>query len=142
MKNDGTEKPLMAEDLIKMYEGLQKDYSKALKEGDREKNSKQLWRFIALAILGLWLYKNEHNWIWVPDPNDRQMRVEHSNWWGFKKQTFYPVWRKPSGEEQEPDSQQWCIKYPDGTWQVFLKDDMENIYYEWPEKGYSSPQKK
>jgi hypothetical protein len=96
---------------------------------------------IALLILYVFLYNTKTKTVWVPDPNDRMMRVDYSDWWGIKEQTFYPVWRKPTGETSE-DFESWCIKWPDGTWQVFLNDNGDNVYYEWPEKGYSSPTKK
>ena len=138
MKTDGEEKPLTTEDLIKMYEGLQKDYSNAVKAAEKEKASKILWMIIALFFVYVWLYGARHHIVWVPDPNDRMMRVEYSNWWGIEKRTFYPVWRKPTGEDYES----WCIKYPDGTWQTFLVDDGESVYYQWPGKNYSPPPKK
>jgi hypothetical protein len=141
MKDDSEEKPLTTEDLIKIYEGLQKDYSDAVKASGKEKAGKILWMIVALFFMYVWLYGAKHHVIWVPDPNDQQIRVDYSDWWGIEKQTFYPVWRKPTGETSK-DAESWCIKWPDGTWQAFLKDDMESVYYEWPGKGYSSPTKK
>ncbi len=141
MKDDGEGKPLTTEDLIKMNENLQKDYISALKTAKKEKSSKILWMIVALFFVYVWLYRTKYKMVWIPDPNDQQMRVEYSDWWGIEKETFYPVWRKPSGEEGW-DSESWCLKWPGGTWQPFLKDDTENVYYEWPGKDYSPPKKK
>lgn len=141
MKTEGEEKPLTMDDLVRMYKELHTDYSRAVNAVQKQKTNKILWMVIALFFVYLYLSATKHSIVWVPDPNDSQMRVEYSDWWGIKKRTFYPVWRKPSGEENW-DSEQWCIKWPGGTWDPFLKDDGENVYYEWPGKGYVPPQKK
>jgi len=140
MKNSGEGKPQTTDDLLAAYKSLQQFYDDLLKKYGNEKAGKFLWMIVALFFLAVWLDGAKHHIVWVPDPNDQEMRVDYSDWWGIERQTFYPVWRKPSGEEGW-DSESWCIKWPDGTWQVFLKDDGESVYYEWPEKGYSSPQK-
>jgi hypothetical protein len=138
MKNDSGEKILTPEDILQEYKFAQKEWHDAEKRFQNEKFGKQIWRFIALAILCACFYNTKHSIVWVPDPDDRIMRVDCSDLWGIKKQTFYPVWRKPSGEDYES----WCIKYPDGTWQTFLVDDGESVYYSWPLKNYSLSPKK
>jgi hypothetical protein len=138
MKNEGEEKVWTMDDLIENYRIVQKDYLDAEKRCQSEETGKKVWRFITLAILCVCLYNTKHNSVWIPDPNDRRMQVDFSDWWGITKQTFYPVWRKPSGEDYES----WCIKYPDGTWQAFLVDDGETVSYWYPLKNYSFPPKK
>ena len=110
MKNEDGEKPLTVDDVLQENKLVQKEWNDAEKRFQNEKFGKQIWRVIALAILCTCLYNNKHRIVWVPDPNSRTMRVDVSDWWGIKNQTFYPVWRKPSGE-QGRDSEQWCIKY-------------------------------
>ena len=138
MKSDEEEKSLTPEHIPQEFIPV-KEWQDAENRFQKEKFGKQIWRFIALAILCACLYNTKHKIVWVPDPNDQQMRVDISDWWGWQKQSFYPVWRKPSGEEEW---ESWCIKWPGGTWEPFLKDDTENVYYEWPGKGYLPPPKK
>ena len=128
MKSDNEEKILKTEDLAKKYESLQNDYSNAVKEAESEKTGKNFWKIITFLILILCLFYTKTKTVWVPDPHDGEMKVNHSDWWGIKKQTFYPVWRRPSGAEGR-GSELWCIKYPDGTWRVFLASDGESPYY-------------
>jgi hypothetical protein len=141
MKSDNGEKIPKTEDLAKKHESLQKDYSDAIKEAEAEKTGKNLWKIITFLILILCLFYAKTKTVWVPDPKDGEMKVYHSDWWGIKKQTFYPVWIKPSGVEGR-DSESWCTQYPDGTWRVFLAGDGESFHYQWPPKNYSSPPKK
>lgn len=137
MENDGEEKFWTTDDLLREYKFVQKEWHDAAKRCSSEEAGRKIWRFIALVILCICLFNTKTKTVWVPDPNDRMMRVDYSDWWGIKKQTFDPVWRKPSGEDYES----WCIKYPDGTWQTFLVDDGESVYYFWP-KNYSFPPNK
>jgi hypothetical protein len=137
MKNDDEENTLTPEDILQEYKFVQKEWHDAEKKCYAENEKKRIWMLITLVLLCFWLYNTKTKTVWVPDPNDRMMRVDYLDWWGIKKQTFYPVWRKPSGENYES----CCIKYPDGTWQTFLIDDGESVYYWWP-LNYSSSQKK
>jgi hypothetical protein len=141
MKSGSEEKPQTTDDLLTAYKDLQQFYDALLKDHGNEKAGKFLWRIVALVFVCLFLINTRTKTVWVPDPNSQDMRVEYSNWWGIEHRTFYPVWRKPSGEENW-DSEQWCIKWPGDTWEPFLKDDVEGVYYEWPEKGYVPPQKR
>jgi len=131
MKSDNEEMIPKTEDLAKMYERLQKDYSNAVQEAESERNGKKLWKIITFLILIFCLFVAKSKTVWVPDPKDGAMKVYHSDWWGIKKQIFYPVWKKPSGAEG-PGSESWCTQYPDGTWRIFLAGDGESVHYQWP----------
>jgi hypothetical protein len=115
MKNDSEEKPLTTEELFQENKRVSELWFVAERKCHAENEVKRIWMFIALGILCVCLYKTKTSMRWLPDLEDGIMRVEYSNWWGFKTQKFYPVWRKPTGE----DFPEWCIKYPDGTWHVF-----------------------
>lgn len=138
MKDDGEEKSLTTEELHGQVRFYEKELFDCQQERYGEKEVKRIWVFITFFILCACLYNTKHKIVWIPHPNDRQMQVDVSDWWGWQKQSFYPVWRKPSGDDYES----WCIKYPDGTWQAFLVDDGESVSYWWPLKNYSSTPKK
>ena len=122
MQNES--RPLTTEVLIQENKGLQKSLDEAAKHLRNEKASKTFWKFFTVAIVVIvciQLYKKKSGVAWLPVADSQQMCVIMSDWWGLKVQTFYPVWRKPTGETGEY-SEQWCIKYPDNTWQVFYGD--------------------
>lgn len=135
MQNES--KPITTEELIQEYKGLQKMLDETVKDLRKAEGNKTLWKIIAIAILCIWLANTKSKIVWYPSEDTKQMRVVMSDWWGIEQQTFYPVWRKPTGET-ESYSEQWCIKYPDNTWQVFYGDDGESLSYSYPLKNYKS----
>jgi len=135
MQNESN--PITTEELIQEYKGLQKILDETVKNLRKEEGNKTLWKIIAIAILCICLANTKSKIVWYPSEDSKQMRVVMSDWWGIKQQTFYPVWRKPTGETEDY-SEQWCIKYPDNTWQVFYGDDGESLSYSYPLKNYKS----
>jgi len=138
MQNES--KPITTEELIQENQGLQKKLDEAAKHLQNEKVSKTFWKFLAIAIVfigGIRLYEKKSNTVWLPVADSQQMCVVMSDWWGLKVQTFYPVWKKPTGKTDEY-SEQWCIKYPDNTWQVFYGDDGGASPYNYPLTNHST----
>jgi hypothetical protein len=116
MQTDGEEKPLTTEELLRENNRIRESWLNAEMNCRAEQSKKKTWMFIALAILCVCLYNAKTKMVWYPDLDDGGIReVDYYDWWGIKQQTFHPVWCKPTGEDYE----QWCIKYPDGTWQTF-----------------------
>jgi hypothetical protein len=103
----------------------------AAKRWHKEKNARIFWMFLAIVIACVYGYEKKSKISWLPVTDSPQMCVVMTDWWGLKVQTFYPVWRKPTGETGEY-SEQWCIKYPDNTWQVFYNDDGGSSPYNYP----------
>jgi hypothetical protein len=122
MKDDDEENISTPEDVLQECKHLQKELEGAVTKVQHEKASKKTWRFIALAVLAICLYNTKSKMVWYPDLDDGGIRdAVYSDWWGFKKQVFHPVWTKPTGDDHE----QWCIKYPDGTWHTFEAYDAD-----------------
>ena len=84
-----------------------------------EKQKKKIWRLFALIFLAALIYNTKVQEHWWPDLDDGTMMFEYSDWWGFSYQKFYPIWRKESAASAE-DVKCWCIRYPDGTWHLFI----------------------
>jgi hypothetical protein len=121
MKNEGQEN-LTVGDILQEYKGLQKELEAAAKKIQNEEISKKFWRFIALAILAVFLFNTKSKMVWYPDLDDGGIRqAVYSDWWGFKRQEFHPAWTK----SVENDYEQWCIKWPDGKWHAFEAYDPE-----------------
>lgn len=129
MQNES--KPITAEELTQESKALQKKLDETAISLQSEKGWKAFWKFLAIVIVGICLYDNKSNTVWLPVSGSQQMCVVLSDWWGLEVQTVYPVWRKPSGATEEY-SEQWCIKGPDNTWQVFYGYDGESFAYKYP----------
>lgn len=102
-----------------------------------ERDGKMFWKLLAIFIVCICLYHKKSNIVWLPVADSQQMCVVMSEWWGLKVQTFYPVWRKPTGATGEY-SEQWCIKYPDNTWQVFYSGGSGAAAYKYPSTNFKS----
>jgi hypothetical protein len=133
MQNES--KPMTAEELIQESKGLQKMLDETAKHLQNEKDSKTFWKLLAIFIVSICLYYKKSSMVWLPVADSQQMCVVMSDWWGLKVQTVYPVWRKPTGETDEY-SEQWCIKYPDNTWQVFYDGHGGASAYTYPITNY------
>jgi hypothetical protein len=103
----------------------------------KEKNRKTLWMFLTLVLAGIFLYQKKSSAVWLPVADSQQMSVLVSDWWGLKVQAYYPVWRKPTGEVAD-NSEQWCVKFPDNTWQVFYRGNGKAPAYSYPLITYST----
>jgi hypothetical protein len=128
---------MTTEELIQQNEGLQKRLDETTKHLHQEKGRKTFWRFLAMVIVCICLYEKKSNVVWLPVADSQQMCVVMSDWWGLKAQAVYPVWRKPTGETEEY-SEQWCIKYPDNTWQVFYGGNRKFSGYTFPSTNYGT----
>jgi hypothetical protein len=102
-----------------------------------EKRRKTLWKAFAIAFICICIYQKKSGATWLPIADSQQMCVMASDWWGLKVRTFYPVWTKPSGETNDY-SEQWCIKYPDNTWQAFYGGRGDLPAYKYPPTTYST----
>ena len=132
MQNES--RPMTTEELIQENKGLQKSLDEAARRLRSEKSRKAFWKFFATAVVlvvCVRLYQKKSSVVWLPVADSQQMCVVASDWWGLKVQTFYPVWRKPTGETAEY-SEEWCIKYPDNTWQVFYGAHGGSSGYKYP----------
>jgi hypothetical protein len=118
----------------------EREWLESYRRFQNEKQAKQVWRFLTLAIAAICLTNAKKSIVWLPDPNDNKVATVHwSDWWGLKKRTFYVSWGKPTGDN-DPDDEAWCIKYPDGTWRPFVVDDLFSTFYTWQDLP-SSPKK-
>ena len=135
MQNES--KPATTEELIEKHKGLQKLLDETAKHLQHEKGWKTFWKLLAIVIVCICLYNKKSSIAWLPVADSQQMCVVMSDWWGLKLQTFYPVWRKSTGETGEY-SEQWCIKYPDNTWQVFYAGGSGSSAYKYPSTNYKT----
>jgi hypothetical protein len=118
-------------------QAFQKNREEAADGLRKEKNRKLFWMFLAVVLACVFLYQKKSSAVWLPVADSQQMCVLVSDWWGLKVQAYYPVWRKPTGEAAE-NSEQWCIKYPDNTWQVFYRGNGKAPAYSYPLVTYST----
>jgi hypothetical protein len=133
-------KQMTTEELIQENKGLQKMLDEMAKHLKDETRSKTFWKLLAIVsicIVSICLYRKKASTVWLPVADSPQMCVVMSDWWGLKVQAVYPVWRKPTGETEEY-SEQWCIKYPDNTWQVFYGDHGESSAYRYPLRNFKT----
>jgi hypothetical protein len=134
MKSDDDEKSPTIEELRGELQFYQKELFECEQKRSAEYEVKRIWMFIALGILCVCLYNTKFHVKWMPDLEDGIIKAEYSDWWGFKRQTFYPVWRKPTGD----DFEFWCVRYPDRTFHVFVEyaneETGEAIYFFPPDK--------
>jgi hypothetical protein len=129
--------PETGEERMEEYQGLQKMPAEAAKRLRTATRIKMAWQLSAILILIIFLYQKKSKTAWFPVADSQQMCVVVSDWWGFKVQAYYPVWRKPTGETREY-SEQWCIQYPDNSWHVFYGGHGELPAYTYPPITYST----
>jgi hypothetical protein len=125
------------EDPVQDFEELEGILDETEKDLKNEKRRKTSWKVLAIAIICICLYQKKSRVVWLPVADSQQMCVMVSDWWGLKVRAFYPVWTKPTGATGEY-SEQWCIKYPDNTWQVFYSGNGPSPTYKYSATTYST----
>ena len=129
--------PRTTEEQTQEGESLQKTLAETVNRLRKEKTSKTFWKYLSIVLICVFLYQKQSNVVWLPVADSQQMCAVVSDWWGLKVQAFYPVWRKPTGDNREY-SEQWCIKYPDDSWRVFYSGHGKSPNYTYPLVTYST----
>ena len=128
---------MTADELAQGYKALHKTLDETTRVLQKEKRHKMLWKALAIVLVCIVLYAKKSTVTWLPTADSQQMCVVMSDWWGLKVQAFYPVWRQPTGETGDY-SGQWCVKHPNGTWQVFYDGHGKRPKYAYPVIKYNT----
>jgi hypothetical protein len=128
--------PETAEEPRQENESLPTSFDDMKKRFQKETRARKFWKYLAIATICIVLYAKKSNVVWSPVADSQQMCVLVSDWWGLRAQAYYPVWRKPTLDTREY-SEQWCIKYPNDTWEVFYTN-RDGPAYTYPLITYNS----